>query len=85
MEPVVEIAPDRRPGRWVVSVSCADRPGLLSSVSRVFVRHGLNLVDARVATLGNRAEDTFVVNGPALDEPPSRIAITGELRDLLAP
>jgi [protein-PII] uridylyltransferase len=29
IEPRVTIAPDRRPGRWQVNVSCADRPGLL--------------------------------------------------------
>ena len=85
IEPVIQIAPDRRDGRWVVSVGCADRPGLLSSVSRVFVKHGLNLIDARVTTLGARAEDTFVVNGPELEDPARREAIAAELRELLAP
>ncbi len=79
MEPQVAIEPDRRPGRWVVSVSCADRPGLLSSIARVLLNHELNLVDARVTTLGLRAEDTFVVNGPSLDIPASREAIAVEL------
>src|SRR6185503_13294585 len=46
IEPHIAIAPDRRPGRWLVSVSCADRPGLLSSLARVFLRHDLNLADA---------------------------------------
>ncbi len=84
IEPTVEISPDRRPGRWVVSLSCADRPGLLSAVSREFLRHGLNLVDARVTTLGSRAEDTFVVNGPELEEAGSREAIREGLRAMLA-
>ena len=35
IEPKVTIVPDRRPGRWLVTVSCADRPGLLSSLARV--------------------------------------------------
>ncbi len=79
IEPKVAIVADRRPGRWLVSVSCADRPGLLSAVARVFHGHHLNLVDARVTTLGARAEDAFVVNGPALEEESSRETIVEEL------
>jgi len=79
IEPQVAIVPDRRPGRWAVNVSCADRPGLLSSLARIFLRHGLNLIDARVTTLGARAEDTFVVNGPRLEDPETRDNIAGEL------
>jgi [protein-PII] uridylyltransferase len=79
IEPHVTLLPDRHPGRWVVSVSCADRPGLLSSVARIFLAHGLNLADARVTTLGARAEDVFVVNGPALEDAVSREKLREEL------
>jgi [protein-PII] uridylyltransferase len=79
IEPRVDIVADRGAGRWVASVSCADRSGLLSSVARIFLKHGLNLVDARVTTLGARAEDVFVVDGPALDDAISRREIIDEL------
>ena len=79
IEPQVEIVPDRRPGRWAVSLSGTDRPGLLSALARVFLKHGLNLIDARVTTLGARAEDVFIVNGPSLDDAKSRKAIEAEL------
>jgi [protein-PII] uridylyltransferase len=84
MEPRIAIVPDRQPGRWLVTVSCADRPGLLSSLARVFLRHDLNLADARVTTLGARAEDAFVVNGAALEDATSREAIIEELRQTIA-
>jgi [protein-PII] uridylyltransferase len=84
MEPRVDIVPDRQPGRWTASVSCADRPGLLSSVARIFLQHRLNLVDARVTTLGARAEDVFVLSGAALEAAQSREAIAAELRATLA-
>ncbi|MGZ5584247.1 MAG: ACT domain-containing protein, partial [Usitatibacter sp.] len=80
IEPIVEIVPERRPGRWQVTVSGADRPGLLSSLARVMLKHDLNLVDARVTTLGARAEDAFVGNGPVLEDPAAREAIAEELR-----
>jgi [protein-PII] uridylyltransferase len=79
IEPKVAIVPERRAGRWLVTVSCADRPGLLSAIARVFLKHDLNLIDARVTTLGARAEDAFVVNGAVLENQASRKAIIAEL------
>jgi [protein-PII] uridylyltransferase len=79
VEPEVAIVPDHRPGRWLATVSGADRPGLLSSLARVLLKHGLNLVDARVTTLGARAEDAFVVDGAALDDDVRRKAIVEDL------
>ena len=79
IEPAVAIVPDRRPGRSLVTLSCADRPGLLSSVARIFFKHGLNLIDARVTTLGARAEDAFVVSGAALENDGARKEIVEEL------
>ena len=80
IEPRVTISPNSRPGRWLVSVSCADRPGLLSAISRLLLKHELNLVDARVTTLGARAEDVFVVNGAAVETEASRDQLIEELR-----
>jgi [protein-PII] uridylyltransferase len=79
IEPKVEVAPDRRPGRWLVTVSCADRPGLLSAVARVLLKHELNLVDARVTTLGARAEDAFVVTGANLERAEARASLAAEI------
>ena len=53
-------------------------------MARIFLHHQLNLVDARVTTLGARAEDVFVVNGAALEAAQSREAIAAELRATLA-
>ena len=68
------------PDNWTVTVSCADRPGLLSAIARVMLKHELNLIDARVTTLGARAEDAFVVNGAAVEAQASREAVIRELR-----
>jgi len=77
--PAVEVVPGRRAGHWLVTVSCADRPGLLSALSRVLLDHGLNLVDARVTTLGARAEDAFVVTGGHLDTEDGRKALATDI------
>jgi len=80
IEPRIEIVPERRAGRWLATVSCADRPGLLSTIARVFLKHELNLIDARVTTLGARAEDAFVVDGAALESEAGRARVIEELR-----
>jgi [protein-PII] uridylyltransferase len=65
-------------------VSGADRPGLLSSLARVLLRHELNLIDARVTTLGLRAEDAFVLEGATLADAAERERIAEELRATVA-
>ncbi len=60
-EPSVSLIPARQKPYFELSVSCADRPGLLSSIARVFLRFEVNLQDARITTLGQRAEDVFIV------------------------
>ena len=84
IEPKVTLARHRKGDRWQLFVSCADRPGLLSTAARLFVKHGLNLIDARITTLGARAEDTFELNGTRLDCEAGREEITAELEKALA-
>lgn len=39
-----------------------DRPGLLAKIGLVFAEHQLNLEQAKIATLGQRVEDVFVLS-----------------------
>ena len=47
--------------RTVVDILTLDRPGLLARIGRQFMEFGLLLQNARIATLGERAEDVFFV------------------------
>ncbi len=84
IEPKVEIVRTRDGAAWQVFAACADRPGLLSAIARALLAAGLNLVDARVTTLGARAEDVFVVTGAALEDAAGREAFAAGLRQVLA-
>jgi [protein-PII] uridylyltransferase len=83
--PRVSLQPDERAQRWLLSVSTSDRSGLLYAIARVLARHGINLQLAKVSTLGERVEDTFLVNGPALQHHRTQLQVESELLDALAP
>jgi [protein-PII] uridylyltransferase len=58
--------------RTVVELITADRPGLLSKIGQAFIDCGVQLQNAKVATIGARAEDIFFItdrnNQPLQDE-----------------
>jgi [protein-PII] uridylyltransferase len=82
--PRVDLRPDEKAQRWLLSVSASDRVGLLYSIARVLARHRINLQLAKVTTLGERVEDTFLIDGPELQHNKAQIAIETELLDALA-
>jgi [protein-PII] uridylyltransferase len=82
--PRVDLAPDEKAQRWLLSISASDRVGLLYSVARVLARHHINLQLAKVSTLGERVEDTFLIDGPELQQNRRQIEIETELLEALA-
>lgn len=80
----VTLTPDDKAQRWVLNISASDRVGLLYSVARVLARHHLNLQLAKVTTLGERVEDTFLISGPELQGQRSQMEIETELVEALA-
>lgn len=44
-----------------VEINCPDQPGVLASIGKIFAQHNLQLLNARIATLGERVEDLFFV------------------------
>ncbi|WP_088283955.1 [protein-PII] uridylyltransferase [Ideonella sp. A 288] len=83
--PRVSLRPDERAQRWLLSVSTSDRSGLLYAIARVLASHHVNLQLAKVTTLGERVEDTFLVDGPALQQTRAQLQIESELLDAAAP
>jgi [protein-PII] uridylyltransferase len=81
--PRVSLQPDERAQHWILSVSASDRSGLLYAIARVLARHGVNLQLAKVSTLGERVEDTFLVDGPALQHTRAQVRIETELLDAI--
>lgn len=53
--------PEEGRNRTAIELVSSDRPGLLSRVGEVFAEHGVRLDAAKVATIGERAEDVFYI------------------------
>ncbi len=81
--PRVSLQPDEKAQHWLLSVSASDRTGLLYCIAQVLARHQINLKLAKVSTLGERVEDTFLIDGPGLQQNRRQIEIETELLDAL--
>ena len=66
ISPAVNIRPDERGAYHVLTIVASDRPGLLYGVARRLARYRISLQTARVNTLGDRAEDVFLISGEPL-------------------
>ena len=77
--PAVEIRPDERGAYHSLNIVASDRPGLLYSVARLLSSYRLNLHSAKVNTLGDRAEDVFLVSGALLGDSKAVLKLEQEL------
>ena len=77
--PAVDIRPDERGTYHSMTIVASDRPGLLYSVARLLSNYHLNLHSAKINTLGDRAEDVFLISGPALADSKAVLRLEQEL------
>jgi [protein-PII] uridylyltransferase len=83
--PRVSLQPDERGQKWLLSISASDRVGLLYNIASVLAHHKVNLFLAKISTLGERVEDTFLVDGAALQQNKKQLEIETELLEVLQP
>ncbi|HWH47431.1 MAG TPA: [protein-PII] uridylyltransferase [Burkholderiales bacterium] len=83
--PEVLIRPDEKGTYYYLNVVAGDRPGLLYRIARVLDSYGINVYTAKINTLGERAEDSFLVNGDALQDSKQVVRLEAELVRELQP
>ncbi len=71
-------------GGAMLTITCADRGGLLFAVAETLMRHAVAVYAAKIDTLGERVEDTFLIRGERLDTAAGRAALENDLRASLA-
>jgi [protein-PII] uridylyltransferase len=79
ISPEVNLRPDEKGSAWYLSFIAGDRPGLLSSVARVLINYRVDVQTAKINTLGERAEDSFVITGESLRETKNVIRLESDL------
>ena len=79
MAPRITLLPDERAQSWILSVTASDRLGLLYRVALVLARNQINLKLAKISTLGERVEDTFLIEGSDLHLSHRQLEIETEL------
>jgi [protein-PII] uridylyltransferase len=61
-EPVITFSSGPRGQGTQMELECNDRPGLLSRIAAAMAELGVQVHDARIATFGERVEDTFLIS-----------------------
>ncbi len=84
IQPKVDLRPDEKGKLHLLTLTANDRTGLLYGIARVLALNNVNLHAAKVTTLGERVEDLFLIDGPALANPRDQLKLEGELLDALA-
>ena len=80
----VTLRPDEHGERWILTLTAADRAGLLYVVAGVLAAHALSVQLAKVSTLGERVEDTFVIAGEELQRGELQLRIESDLLNALS-
>ncbi len=82
--PTIDLRVDSKGQYHVLNVTAADRTGLLYAIARTLAEHDVRLQTARVMTLGERAEDVFLIQGESLAENKQQILLEADLLKAIA-
>ena len=85
LQPIVNIEADETGRNWLLSVTCMDRIGLLFDIATILNKYHVNLQTAKIMTMGERVEDVFLIDGEALRDIPTTVAIERDLMEVLTP
>jgi [protein-PII] uridylyltransferase len=68
LTPEVTIFPDDKGTHYILEIVAGDRPGLLARIAYTLAQANINIVSAKINTLGERAEDVFLIDGARLHD-----------------
>lgn len=83
--PEITLRPDEKGTLHALSIIAGDRPGLLSAIAQVLHQHQIRIHAAKITTLGERAEDTFMIQGGTLARQKSLMQMETDLLAVLNP
>lgn len=84
VRPSVDLKPDEKGNQYLLTVSATDRTGLLYSITKLLAQYKVNVQTAKIMTLGERAEDSFLLYGQSLNSQKLQIQLETDLLELLS-
>lgn len=83
LQPEISIFPDDKGQHHILEIVAGDRPGLLARIAQTLAGHHVSVYSAKINTLGDRAEDVFLIAGPGLHDEQNLLRLeTSLLNDL---
>jgi [protein-PII] uridylyltransferase len=83
LSPSVRIFPDDKGTHYILEIVAGDRPGLLAQIAYTLAQANVNVASARINTLGERAEDVFLIDGARLHDEQALLRLETSLYDQL--
>ena len=83
LEPHVQIDPDEKNERWRLTIHASDRPGLLYRIARTLAHHTISVQLAKISTMDERVEDSFIIEGDELQIARKRAVVEQDLFSIL--
>jgi len=83
VSPNVTLRPDDKGQRWLLHLTANDRSGLLYAIACVLARHHISVELAKISTLGERVEDSFLLQGASLQDSAAQLRLENELLHVL--
>jgi len=68
LTPEVRLFPDDKGTHYILEIVAGDRPGLLARIAYTLASANINVASAKINTLGERAEDVFLIDGARLHD-----------------
>ena len=81
--PAVRLRADDSGKHYILTLTAADRPGLLFDIADTLAYHEVSVLAAKISTLGERVEDTFLVTGRGLSSDTHVLRVERDLIDKL--
>ena len=81
--PQITLYPQQRAYFYCLDIVTADWSGLLSQIACILAEHDIRLYYAKIITLGERVEDSFLISSPKLDNASFQLAFKEQLYQIL--
>jgi [protein-PII] uridylyltransferase len=84
LTPEIQVFADDKGLHYILEVVAGDRPGLLAQIAYLLANANVNVASAKINTLGDRAEDVFLIDGARLHDEQALLRLETTLYEALA-